>query len=145
MAILEELNHHPNISYYIGLIFIVIGIVLFFKREKTDLETKDRTNNYFKQGFFIALLNPQAIPFWIIVIGFYDMQQWLHLGNDQKSLCMMIFVFGALFGKFCSLYIYSLISHILRELLSVVSKYMSRITGVVLVLIGVSQFIPGLI
>lgn len=134
------LHSNPIITYGIGAIFIILGILLFFKKKKEKAIDDKKRDTPFIKGLFIAALNPQAIPFWIFVISYYQMNMWLHMEVEDKFLMMFIFVLGAAIGKMACLFLFSYLSVKIEKHLSKISSYMSKVIGVVLIFIGLTQF-----
>ena len=134
--------HNPRIPYCIGVLFFLAGTLLMFKKNKTKPDDSSVSKgNSFCKGLILAILNPLAIPFWLFLIGYYQMHHLIAPNLPRLSLLVLIFVSGAATGKITSLYLFSLASYKISHRLSYISLYMNKVIGVVLIIIGLSQLI----
>lgn len=140
--IVSQLTDHAYIGYMISVAFIAAGLFLLIKSFPTNKSKVGdlKKNSFFIQGLSIALFNPQAIPFWVFVIGWYKMEHWIPMQRLGWT-AMLVFVIGAALGKLLSLYLFSYLSHRLESKLQRISKYMNKIIGLVLLVIGLSQLV----
>ena len=141
MWLTDKIMSTPNLPFYIGGLFVLLGIVMFFRKVKPQVPQEEKKNpNSFLKGLAIAAFNPQAIPFWIFVISFYQMNHWIELEVPEKFRIMLWFVVGAAFGKMASLALFGVVSTRIEKHLQRISGYMNKIIGSVLFVIGVAQF-----
>lgn len=73
--LLENLSNQPGLYVFGGTILAVYGLIIFFKKTKKELKSKQeiiikRTNYYklFLKGFFLNFINIGVLVFWLGVI-----------------------------------------------------------------------------
>jgi threonine/homoserine/homoserine lactone efflux protein len=60
----------PNIEpKYIGLTFFILSFYYFFAKNNPSRNKEKSSQSGFGQGLFLAILNPQILPFWIFVLS----------------------------------------------------------------------------
>ncbi|MCB0738490.1 MAG: LysE family transporter [Bacteroidetes bacterium] len=130
------------IQWLIILAFIVAGTIYFTKKPKENTKT-DRPKKLpaFSQGVLVALMNPQAIPFWLIVLGLIQQYQPLHF----SGLFLLVFLLGVFIGKILGLWLYMFFSISIKKHIKEGSTILYKVFGVVLILIGFIQAIKQLI
>ena len=138
----EEISTSRWIPILVIFIFLIGGFYFFFKKEKpsTDGPEYKRKNNLLK-GFIIATLNPQAIPYWIFVIGYYNMRNYVDMTSTEHLDLVLSFVIGAALGKISCLYLYAFFSYRIAHRLGKISALMNKIIGMVLFFIALVQVV----
>ncbi len=138
----EQVTTSKWISILVMIVFLLGGLYFFFKKEKpsTDGPEYKRKNNFLK-GFIIATLNPQAIPYWIFVIGYYNLKNYVDISCTEHLDLLLSFVLGAALGKMACLYLYALLSNRIAHRLGRISALMNKIIGLVLFFIALVQLI----
>jgi threonine/homoserine/homoserine lactone efflux protein len=138
----EQIASSRLIPMLVVIVFFLGGLFFFFKKDKRSANGPEnkRKNNFIK-GFIIAVLNPQAIPFWIFVIGFYQMQHYLNMHTIDHLDFVLAFVIGAALGKITCLYLFVLLSKRIAHRLGRISALMNKIIGVVLFFIATVQLV----
>ncbi len=111
-------NNYLNIS--IVVLLVIMGFIFYFKKAKiTPLSNSLITSNffalkYFCKGFLFALLNPQLLPFWIVVQLYFNANVILKITTLLQKTA---FILGAGVGAFA----------LLITLLLIVSKYKQQV------------------
>ena len=122
----------------VATIFIILGVFIFKRRPTESLNADD---HYFgseiKTGLLVAAINPQAIPFWIIALA--ALNDYTDLSFQGQELTL--FLVGVFFGKVLALSGFITVSNYLKTHLDESSRLVNHALGVVLVLIGVIQWI----
>lgn len=61
ITFLEEI-----LSYFVGMVLILLGLITIMKRNK-DIKEKPQYENPFMNGLIMGILNPQLITYWLVV------------------------------------------------------------------------------
>lgn len=136
------IDDHPQIQNYAyrigGLVLVIYGFVMFFKKEKIkhikQRKTTQEDHNYFKafaNGFLLNLLNVGVIFFWFGVVSSLAIQ----FDNTEDFLTYISIVFATFFG------IDLLKIFLARKLAVIVDDRfvykLRRVMGIILVLFGI--------
>jgi threonine/homoserine/homoserine lactone efflux protein len=120
-----------------GLTMLTIG---FFYLIQKPAETSKRYGDYkrgaFLRGGLLGLLNPLAIPFWILVTGYLESNEMIKLGNTYE---IILYCVGISTGTISLL----IIVGFLPSRLSISSKKwpaLYKLPGIILVFLGLYQF-----
>ncbi|MBT8146610.1 MAG: LysE family transporter [Gammaproteobacteria bacterium] len=122
----------------VATVFLGLGFFIFRRRPTRSLNADD---HYFgseiKTGLLVAAINPQAIPFWIIALAAI---------NDNTELAfqgleLVLFLLGVFSGKVLALTGFIAVSNYLKTHLDESSRLVNRALGIVLMLIGLVQWI----
>lgn len=100
--------------------FLIIGIRSFYCASKSSIEikTSNRPKEVFS-GFISGMLNPQLLPFWIVVLVYLNSFFSLQSFSAQLS-----FVLGAALGAFLILLIFAWLANRFQiKLLGLLNKY----------------------
>jgi threonine/homoserine/homoserine lactone efflux protein len=141
MYINQFLNDHMFIPYLIGTIFLTLGIYFFLRKTapaSTNLSRRKRTN--FFKGVGVALLNPQAIPFWLFTLAFitpFNLFEFI-------GLPLVLFLTGVFVGKLIALVGYAKMSNYLESRFTKSNSTIDYIMGAIFLTIGVFQIITHL-
>lgn len=116
--------------------FLLIGIYSFYYTSKSSIELKATTQSKEIYGGFIrGMLNPQLLPFWMVVLVY--LQSFFSLQSFSSQLS---FVSGAALGAFLILLIFAYLAYRFQiRLLSLFQKY-SIDKAIGLFFIGMSVF-----
>ncbi|MEN0002696.1 MAG: LysE family transporter [Bacteroidota bacterium] len=123
------------------LLFVVLGLFFFFKKPSAQSSTEQspKKGNDFWKGLGIAAINPQAIPFWIFVLTYLQTAQMIELSTQERLVVVLAFLFGVAVGKFGALALFGLLSQAIKSRATAASKWMNKIIGGILLLIGLGQ------
>lgn len=126
----------PEFKLLVIAFFLVLGMVFILKKNKSDASLAPTTNrSNFINGFIVAILNPQAIPYWIFVLAYLKSSNALHL----ESWNFALFLVGILGGKFLILSLYSYLSAYIKKRNAHLDAYVSKVIGGILLLVGLLQ------
>tara|TARA_B100000949_G_C14264601_1_gene444383 strand:- start:207 stop:857 length:651 start_codon:yes stop_codon:yes gene_type:complete len=136
------------LQYAIVFIFFVIGtLVLLRERFKVDFQNPLSENwqvgNFWK-GFLLALINPPALIFWILLITVANTYLF-SLSKFSPILNLILFFTGIFFGKVITLYYYGRMSDKLKERKQKKNPLVYNIIGTALVAGSVVQFVRMLL
>lgn len=127
---------HAEINLLVALVFVALSVYVWIHETHPSLQNNDDTEpSFIKRGLFIALINPQAIPFWIFAVT----ATTSYLGFDYTGGLLFAYLFGVYCGKLLALYGFILASDYLKTHLDESSRLVNRLLAVVLMIIGLSQ------
>jgi threonine/homoserine/homoserine lactone efflux protein len=130
------LQQNAVVGLLFALLFIVLAIVVV-KREAHPLlpDNADSQQSFFRRGLFIAVLNPQVIPAWIVTLAVIDQ----YVDFNYVGIYQLLFLIGVSGGKFAALYGFVMASDYLASHLQQSGRLVNRLLAVILLLIGLSQ------
>lgn len=130
------LADHAAVHLIIAAIFIGLAVFVFVHETHPSLNTgPDDDPSFIRRGFFVALINPQAIPFWIFAVTAISS----NLGFDYVGVSLLAFLGGVFVGKSLALYGFVIGSDYLRTHMEESSRLINRLLAAVLLLIGLNQ------
>jgi len=131
------LRHHRELQLIIFVAFVVFGLYFLLKKSsKISYSSASRSNkNEFLRGMLMALLNPQAIPFWLFALAFVAPYHILDfVGNN-----LYYFLTGVFLGKLFSLFLFAKGASMLNGYVLNGNRTLDRVMGTVFILIGVIE------
>jgi len=129
------------IQITIAILLLVIGSFLIFKKQSSASKKKTSlVNSKYATGLFLGLLNPPVLIFWIVAIGMINMHNY-SLTFQSPLLVLVLFFVGVYLGKLFTLYTYSKFSVFVKSRSNNITLMVNKITGVLLILIGLVQTI----
>ncbi len=132
----RALEEYSWIQVLVFLAFMGIGIYNIVRKTHPRLSDKTRFSaSEFTRGFLVAVINPQAIPFWIFVLTFIAQQVKL----EFMGYYLFLFVLGVFIGKLAALLLFALLSNFLKSRLQKSCNLINRTLGVTLLCIGIVQ------
>ncbi len=133
---------NPWFRIAVAAVFFLIGLIFIFKKQKVVVKESSKRNlPSWASGLIVSLLNPQALPFWVFVFGFYQSSSLIDmqlLSLEQMS-CVMSFLIGVYLGKFAALSLYSYLSYYLSSRIGKLTFWMNKILGTVFIILALSQ------
>ncbi len=146
MRITDYIEKNQYIKLSTILVFISLGLIFFFRKQRepnTDKPKKKQLN--FLKGLFLATINPQVLPYWILIITYLQTTYMLDLNIYERTQYVVIFLFGVWLGKILALYMYGKLSIIIQKKAVRISKLMNKIIGCILFFIGIFQLVKLLV
>ncbi len=128
---------NENLSFYIDLIatpiFFVLGI-FYLRKHGKPTQPQERISD-FSKGLLLSIVNPLAIPFWVVwgTIGYQ--KSWLTMNNWSIAL----FTLGISLGTFIVLLLYGLAAKSIIEKIEIVNQRINQIIGWTLLTLGTIQ------
>lgn len=120
-------------------VFIFLAVYNFRKKDNTT--TKDPTalppanHKGFIEGFILAMLNPQLITFWLVIIAFFKSKGWL---IDATLPQQSSFILGTAIGAFVlQLTFIALTSKYKDQIMKKLGKNFNKIIGGLFLLLAV--------
>ncbi len=130
-----------------AIFFLIFGLIIFFKKNRSGAneEVVQKSNHHFLKGIGVALLNLQAIPFWIYI---FATLKSLHPGGFGpqmaiSEICWLLM--GVASGKFMALIGFGWLSQLIKQRANSIQGYMNKIIGCILIIIGVVQAFRAII
>lgn len=128
---------NQSLELYIDLIatpvFFVLGIMYLRKHGKPP--KKQEAVSDFSKGLILSIVNPLAIPFWV-VWGTVSFGKG-YVTMDNVSIA--IFTLGISLGTFVTLLLYGLAAKPIAEKVEVVNQRINQIIGWTLIILGILQ------
>lgn len=123
-------------------VFFILGLI-FFLRKPSQQEKAHGGRRDFVRGFFLAMMNPQAIPFWVLVLTYLKSSQHIELTTHMATQVVLAFFLGVAGGKLLALLTYAHLSQIIVRRASFISLWMNKIIGSILIGLGLIQGIKA--
>lgn len=136
----KKIDEFPEFRLLIIAFFLVLGLVFILKKNNSKIRISEETDSSrgdFFSGIVVAILNPQAIPYWIFVLTYLQTLEMIDLSMGN----LLLFLAGVSAGKFLILSIYGYLSKYIKNRLSNVDHLISTFIGGLLILIGLIQAI----
>lgn len=141
MVVRDFFNDNLWIQIVIAILLITIGGFLFFKKQSEKKPKKNKlAKSKYATGFLTGILNPPVLIYWIVAFSIINNND-IMLSLKSSLTVLFLFFFGVYFGKLLTLYLYSKFSIIIKSKVQNISLMINKITGVLLVVIGLVQAI----
>lgn len=142
------LTQFDNALFYlevaVGPIFIIVGLAYIFQKNKPNADLKNvelkvqSPIGFFTKGFAMGALNPQLLPFWLIILSFYSKNNLYHSEYGE----MIGFIFGSAIGAFAILWLFIFIGNKFKDFINgKIGHRIKIIIGVLFLIIGIIQTI----
>lgn len=127
-------------------VFCTLGLLFFFKKNTAiNQDISVRRGKHFAYGLLIAFLNPQAIPFWLVVLALLESAQIMSIHMGSPLLNIASFLLGTSLGKLGALMLFGILSEPIVRRASVIRNNLNRIIGLILIVLGISQGILAIV
>jgi threonine/homoserine/homoserine lactone efflux protein len=120
-------------------VFLIIGFMYFFQNQKeTTINAVLVSDGNFKKGFWLAMTNPQLLPFWLVVATYLSSR--FAIGDFSIRIA---FVLGAALGAFAILGLFAFITQKLQSKISpFLTKYpLNKIVGLLFIIMALIQLV----
>lgn len=133
-------NNNKWIQIVIAGIILGVGLFLLLKKQSSSNKSKSRklTQSKYATGFILGILNPPVLIYWVIAYSVLNNSNFM-LSIKSSFLILFLFFLGVYTGKLLTLYFYSKISMIIKSKMNNVSNVLNKITGILLITIGILQ------
>lgn len=139
MVARDFFNQHLWIQIIIAALLITIGIYLFFKKQSEKKPRKSKlAKSKYATGFLTGILNPPVLIYWLVAFSIINNND-IMLSLKSSLAVLFLFFFGVYSGKLLTLYLYSKFSIIIKNKVQNISLLINKVTGVLLVVIGLVQ------
>ncbi len=133
MLITDLIQSSPLTQFLSLGIFLGLGIYYLLKKDSNPERATKRFGSDFTKGGLLALINPQAIPFWVFVITYLESSGHIHLNFST----IITFLVGIALGKLLALLLFGLLSQAIINKVQYLSLWVNKIIGSVLIFMGV--------
>ncbi len=141
MIIRDFFEKNVWLQIIIAIALFIIGVFLYFKTQKVkSSNSKKYKSSKYATGFFLGLLNPPVLIYWIIAFGFINNNN-IMLSFNSPILALVLFFLGVYMGKVLTLYLYSRFSILIKNRVQNVSTIVNKVTGVLLIIMALFQSI----
>ncbi|MBC8753147.1 LysE family transporter [Kordia sp. YSTF-M3] len=139
MVVGEFIDMNQWIQVMIAILLFLIGAFLFFKKKKEAQEKKFKMSKYIT-GFFLGLLNPTVLVYWIFMITYLNKNAF-QLDMNTSLKILFVFFAGVYLGKLLTLYAYSKFSILIKNKVQNIAAIINKVIGVLLFVIGCVQLV----
>ena len=142
MFISNLLESNIYIKLTIAAVFIVLAVVLYFRKTSPQFQaSKEGDNLFFRRGLIVSLLNPQAVPFWVFALATISQYE----DFNYTGYYLAAFLAGVMLGKLAALYGFVVASDYIRDHLTRSCRLVNKVLAGVLLVIGLSQVAGALL
>jgi len=141
MVVRDFFDRNMWIQILIVVILMAVGSFLVFKKNKKKAPKKNKlTSSKYATGFLLGILNPPVLIYWIVAFGIINNNN-LMLSLGSPLLVLFLFFAGVYLGKLLTLYIYSKFSIVIKNKVQNITLVINKVTGILLIIIGIAQAI----
>ncbi len=132
-------NDNVWVQTTIVILLFAAGGYLFFKKQTQKKPKKLKlTQSKYATGFLLGIINPPVLIYWVIAFGVLNNNDFM-LSLQSSFSVLFLFFTGVYLGKLLTLYGYSKISAHIKNRINNISHLVNRVTGVLLMFIGLIQ------
>lgn len=96
-----------NFQLITAVVMLVVGVITLWSVRKPSQFTTRFSESGFRRGLVLSILNPMAIPFWIVVTAYLKAQHWLDLSSTGL---LHAYVLGTSVGAMLLLTLFALLA-----------------------------------
>jgi threonine/homoserine/homoserine lactone efflux protein len=126
-----------NFKLWGAIIMTSIGVLSLWSVRKPSTLTVKFEQSGFRRGFVLSLLNPQAIPFWIILTAFLKSNGWIDISTGWR---MHSYILGTSVGAMALLSLLAVSAHKVAATFKD-NRLIRMIPGLVLLGLGLIGFV----
>ncbi|RMG61672.1 MAG: hypothetical protein D6722_19390 [Bacteroidetes bacterium] len=132
-------SQYPGMKWGVPVIFLGLGLLFFLRKQDKERPRRELNLPDFLRGLVLAMINPQALPFWIFIIAWFRSAHYVELDPTTQMGTVGVFVLGVWAGKLAALLLFGLLSVTISRRAERISQQMNKIIGGILLLIGLWQ------
>lgn len=139
----DILTHNPSMERTIIIVciplFLLVGVYYLFKKNHTDHKPTTKAANLLgmARGIALSSINLMAIPYFVVIGGYLASSNYISL----KPEFIAAFAAGSVLGSFMTFFIYAKLGQVIKKKSEKMSRYASKIVGLIFIAIAVSQAI----
>lgn len=120
-------------------IFLLVGVYYLLKKKHPKPRPTHRAANVMgaAKGVVLSSVNMMAIPYFVFIGGYLASANYISL---EASL-IAAYSTGVVFGSFVTFFIYAQLGQVIKRKSEKMSKYASKMVGIIFIAIAVSQAI----
>ena len=137
LAIEGFLRENQLLQFIIFFVFVLLGVYFILKKPKPIFyeSASNKKSSEFVKGIVVALLNPQAIPFWLFALAFVAPYHII----DFVGSNLYFFLGGVFIGKLLALIAFTKGAKYIKSHLVQSSRIIDRTMGSIFIIIGLVQ------
>ncbi len=135
MTVRNFFDSNQWLQILIIFLLLAIGSFLFFKSNKSKSETSTKKISKYVTGFFLGLLNPPVLIYWLVVYGLINNYS-ISLSVESPFFVLFLFFVGVYLGKLTTLYFFSKFSLVIKQKFENINTVINKVTGSLLFFIG---------
>lgn len=130
-----------NFKLITAFVMIVFGTLNILSARKPAGFVQKFQESGFRRGLVLGILNPMAMPFWIAITAYLNVQGWISISTNSQ---LHSYLAGVSLGAFALLI---LLAYLAKRMVSVFqsSSKVKFIPGVVLLALGLYAFMEYLL
>jgi threonine/homoserine/homoserine lactone efflux protein len=136
----DYLAKHSEVEFYIQLfvipVFIGLGIFYLLQKKTPEHEVKEDNSNAFVKGILLSIVNPLAIPFWLVWATYLSQKGFPILDGGVN---MYSFILGISLGSIATLITYAYLSKLILSKIKSFNTWINQIIGGILLVLGIFQ------
>lgn len=137
----ENIESNIYLQVFVVILFLAIGAYFFLRKPSSGEEAKSRFRmSNFVKGMMLGLFNPQALPFWVFVIAYFQSAQLIALDGMEIKLGLLVsFLAGVSIGKLGALTLYGALSVVVTQKISSLGLWMNKALGSIFIVLALIQ------
>jgi threonine/homoserine/homoserine lactone efflux protein len=137
LAIEGFIRHNPILQFIIFFAFVMIGLYFLLKTPQPTFYESAKGKGYseFLKGVTVALVNPQAIPFWLFALAFVAPYHII----DFVGANLYFFLGGVFMGKLLALMLFTQGAEYIKSHFSQSSVLIDRTMGSIFIIVGIIE------
>jgi len=141
MIVRDFFDRNMWIQILIVIILMAVGSFLVLRKNKEKSTKRNRlTTSKYITGFLLGILNPPVLIYWIVAFGIINNNN-LMLSLGSPLFVLFLFFAGVYLGKLFTLYLYSKFSMSIKNRVHNITSVINKVTGILLIVIGIAQAI----
>lgn len=129
-----------NFQLITAVVMLVLGVLNVWTARKPSAIITRFNESGFRRGIVLSLLNPMAIPFWVVVTAYLKAQKWIDLSTPGL---MHSYILGTSVGAMLLLTLFAVLAHRLSVYVTN-SKLVQLVPGITLLVLGIYAFVKYL-
>lgn len=130
-----------NFQIITGIVMLLLGVTsLIASRKSSSIATRFNQSG-FRRGLLLGVLNPMALPFWVVMTAYIRSRGWTDLSTKYE---LHFYLLGVSLG---TLVVFMIFAYLAKRVMSYFneSKILRIIPGITLLALGVYALIDYLI
>jgi threonine/homoserine/homoserine lactone efflux protein len=78
-----------NFKLITACVMVILGLFSLWSAKRPNGFTKKFESSGFRRGIVLSILNPMAMPFWIVMTAFLKSQHWIDLSGNVRLHCYL--------------------------------------------------------
>ena len=125
-----------NFQLITAIVMTTIGIANLASARKPTAAISKFQESGFRRGLILSILNPMALPFWVVVTAYLKAQGWIALSS---TLLLHSYVFGTSVGVMLLLALFIILAKKLSGYASQ-NTWVKLVPGITLLVLGIYAF-----